>query len=112
MRRVEWKKGLAIGVLILTAVWLVSLIWGLAGKAQIAWREAHDTKAEYEQLEARQTQLAANIAALNTPRGQDAAIREAFGVARPGEEVIIVVPPASSTPTSTPSWWRQVLDWF
>ncbi|HVW82589.1 MAG TPA: hypothetical protein VHC68_01430 [Candidatus Paceibacterota bacterium] len=112
MRRIEWRKGLAIGVLILTAVWLGSLIWSLAGKADLAWRQAHDTRAEYLALEARRQELAADSAALETPRGQDAAIREAFGVARPGEEVIVVVPPATSTPTSTPPWWRQVLDWF
>lgn len=96
----------------LTTLWLGSLIWNLAGKAQIAWRQAHDTEAQYEELEARQAALASSIASLETPRGQDAAIRQAFGVARPGEEVIIVVPPATSTPTSTPSWWRRALDWF
>ena len=111
-RRIDWKKGIAIGVLSLTAFWLGSLIVNLAGKAHLAWQEAHGTQAQYEALETRKTELAANLAALQTPRGQDAAIRQAFGVARPGEEVIIVVPPASTTATTTPSLWRQILNWF
>jgi cell division protein FtsB len=112
MRRIEWRRGLAVGVLALTALWLGSRIWSLAGKAELAWRQAHDTEAEYEALETRQAALAANLAALETPRGRDAAMREAFGVARPGEEVIVVVPPATTSATATPPWWRRVFNWF
>jgi cell division protein FtsB len=108
----QLRQGLLIGVLLLAAFWLASLIWGLAGKARIAVSEAGETKAELEALEARKAMLAANVAALDTARGKDAAIRTAFGVARPGEEVIVVVPPASSTPTTTPSWWERLFGWF
>lgn len=56
--------------------------------------------------------LEANLAALRSERGQDAAIRTAFGVARPGEEVIVVVPPEMKAPTTTQTWWQKILDWF
>ena len=108
----SWREGVVIGLLALLALWLGTLIWSLASKAHLAWQQAHDTKTEYAALEARKADLSASLTALQTPRGQDAAIREAFGVARPGEEVIIVVPPASSTATTTPSWWQDLFGWL
>ena len=108
----QWRQGILIGVLLIVAIWLISRIWGLADKARIAMSEAHEAEWQYRELEGRRAVLEANLAALATERGRDAAIRTAFGVARPGEEVIVVVPPAEVVPTTTPSWWEQVLEWF
>lgn len=112
MHAKQVRQGLLVGVLLLTAFWLGSLIWGLIGKARVAITEENDAKAQYQALEERKATLEASVGALATPRGQDAAIRTAFGVARPGEEVIVVVPPATATPTSTPSWWETFVSWF
>jgi len=101
-----------LGVLLVVAFWLTTSIWSLADKALIAVTQARESRAEYESLEARRAVLEANLAALATPRGKDAAIRTAFGVARPGEEVIVVVPPATTTPVPELSWWDKVLNWF
>ena len=112
MRTKQWRQGLTIGVLVLVALWLGSLIWGLIGKAEIAIAQAHDAKRQYRQLEHRKEVLQQQIDVLETPLGRDAAIRTAFGVAKPGEEVIVVVPPASTTALTTKPWWRRVLHWF
>ena len=112
MRAKQWRQGIVIGVLLTIIFWLASLIWGLVGKAQIAVNEANDAKRQYQSLEERKKALEANLSALNTDRGRDAVIRTTFGVAKPGEEVIVVVPPATATPATTPSWWQKVLDWF
>lgn len=112
MRTAQWRRGILIGILLLAIFWLVTLIWGLADKAQVAVSQAGDARWQYESLEKRKAALQANLSALATPRGQDAAIRTAFGVARPGEEVIVVVPPATAAPTSTPSWWQKFFSWF
>jgi cell division protein FtsB len=112
MRAKQWRQGVLIGLLLLIAFGLVSLIWGLAGKAEIAVTEAHNAEQQYKTLEERKTKLEANLAALSSPRGKEAAIRTAFGVARPGEEVIVVVPPEPVAPTTTRSWWQRVVDWF
>ncbi len=112
MRKEQWRQGVLISVLFLAAFWLLSLIWGLVGKAQLAVKEAHNAQGQYQALEERKAVLQGNLAALATERGQDAAIRTAFGVARPGEEVIVVVPPDLKVPTTTPSWWQRMLDWF
>ncbi|HVB19857.1 MAG TPA: hypothetical protein VNF51_01040 [Candidatus Paceibacterota bacterium] len=111
MRARQWRQGILISILLLATAWLVSSIWGLAGKARIAVSLANQERVQYQALETRKVTLTANLAALATPRGQDAAIRTAFGVARPGEEVIVVVPPVAATSTP-PSWWQKILSWF
>ena len=112
MRSKQLKHGIFIGVTLLVACWLLSLIWGLIGKAQIAVREARDTEWQYQALEDRKNMLQANLASLATDRGRDTVIRTTFGVAKPGEEIIVVVPPAEVVPTTTPSWWQKILEWF
>ena len=112
MHAKQWRQGLLIGILLLAIFWLASSIWGLIGKAHVAVSEAQEAKLQYQALEERKTMLAANLAVLATERGQDAAIRTAFGVARPGEEVIVVVPPELKASTTTPSWWQRILNWF
>ena len=112
MRAKEWRQGLIVGALALLALWLGSRIWGLAEKAQIAVSQANDAKAQYQALEKRKNTLQKNLDTLSTPLGKDAAIRTAFGVAKPGEEVIVVVPPQNTAPTTTPSWWQRILSWF
>ena len=112
MRAAQWRQGFLIGILLLVSFWLLSLIWGLAGKAQVAVTQANDAKRQYETLEERKAMLQANVAALDTSRGRDAAIRTTFGVARPGEEVIVVVPPVAATSTPPLTWWQRILSWF
>ena len=112
MRAKQLRQGIIIGITVLIAFWLLSLIWGLIGKAQIAIEKARDAQWQYQALEERKKMLEANLSALATDRGRDAAIRTTFGVARPGEEVIVVVPPTTATPTTTPSWWQKIFGWF
>lgn len=112
MRAKQLRQGILVGVLMLVALWLVSLIWGLAGKARIAISEARDTRGQYQALEARKVTLAANLAELDTPRGQDDAIRTAFGVAKSGEEVIVVVPPTPAPPAPPKPWWVRLWSWL
>ncbi len=112
MRAKQWRQGFLIGMLLLVAFWLVSLIWGLLGKVQIAIEEAHKAQRQHQALEERRVTLEANLAALETARGRDSAIRTSFGVARPGEEVIVVVPPVAVAATTTPPWWQKILNWF
>jgi len=112
MRARQLRQGIVAGVLLVVSFWLAYLIFGLADKAQIAITEAGDAERQYQAIEERKAMLEASIAALSTERGKDAAIRMSFGVAKPGEEVIVVVPSATATPTATPSWWQWIFDWF
>ena len=108
----QMRQGLIIGALLIVALWLGSLIWGLMGKAQVAITKAHTAQADYRALEERRQKLETDIATLDTSRGRDAAIRTAFGVARPGEEVIVVVSPTVATTTPAKPWWHWLIDWW
>ena len=99
--------GLALVVLIL--LWAV---WGIFRKEEIARRAVRDTRAELATLEARKGVLEGNIAELETERGKEATLRQAYGVAKPGEEVIIVVPADGATTTPALPWYRKVLGFF
>ncbi|MSU74674.1 hypothetical protein EXS57_02760 [Candidatus Kaiserbacteria bacterium] len=112
MRAKQWQQGFLIGILVLVACWLVFLIWGLIEKAQVAVTKASEVKGQYQVLEERKAVLEATVAALETERGRDAAIRTAFGVARSGEEVIVVMPLVVATATPPLSWWQKVLSLF
>lgn len=99
-------------LLALIIIWLLSLIWSIARKEEIARGTVKETQAELSQTKEREAVLEANLAELNTDRGQEASLRQTFGVAKPGEEVIIVVPEKEvSAPPELP-WWRKVLNFI
>lgn len=110
--RIDLKNAALVSGLSLAVVWLGFLVYDLGDKAEIAWRAAQESRAEASSLTERQTELTHELADLNSSRGTDAAIRTAFSVARPGEEVIIVEPPATTTATVTPSWWDRYFGWI
>jgi cell division protein FtsB len=99
-------------VLALVILWLLSLIWGIARKEEIARGTVKETQAELAQTKQREEVLQANLAELNTDRGQEASLRQTFGVAKPGEEVIIVVPEKEVSSPPPVHWWNKVLGWF
>lgn len=102
------KRLLTIIGLVLATCWLVLLVLGIFKKQEIARMAVKDTQAELELLEERRGTLAANLAELETDRGQEASLRQNFGVARPGEEVIIVVPKKVLTPPPELTIWQRI----
>lgn len=99
-------------VLVLAILWLSWLVFGIARKEEVARRAVAETKAELAALEARKANLEANMAELSTDRGQEATLRQTYGVARPGEEVIIVVPPEEKSEQVKLPWHKKVLGFF
>jgi cell division protein FtsB len=106
------KERMITALLILVLIWLIFQVYNIARKEEIARQAAHDAKRELELLEERKETLEENLAELETDRGQEATLRETYGVARPGEEVIIVVPDAGNEEKEGLPWWRQVFSWF
>jgi cell division protein FtsB len=110
--RNRMREYVIAALLALVIVWLVSLIFGIARKEEIARTTVAETKEELAQLEVRKETLQANIAELGTDRGQEASLRQTFGVAKPGEEVIIVVTEKDLPPPPEVTWWARVLHFF
>ena len=98
--------------LALAILWLLWLIWGIARKEEIARRTVRDTRTELAALHERQKVLEGNLAELSTERGKEATLRQTYGVAKPGEEIIIIVPPKEATTTEPVSWWKKSLNWL
>jgi cell division protein FtsB len=106
------KEWILSGVLTLAVIWLSILTWNIYGKEEHARTAAGDAKSELTATNEREATLKRDIADLDTSRGQETLVRGTLGVARPGEEVIIVVQP-TTTPSSQPlSWWSRALRWI
>ncbi len=97
------------GLLAALVMWLAWLLIGIVEKEEIARRAVQDTKAELASLNGREGTLKQNLVELDTERGQEATFRETYGVAKPGEGVIIVVPPQEATSTPALPWWKKWL---
>lgn len=108
---INQKQLIIVIVLSLALAWSLWLLWGIAQKEERARHAANEAKQELETLQKRHATLEANLEELNTPRGEEATLRETYGVARPGEEVIIVVEDEAETGKPL-SWWRVFLGWF
>jgi cell division protein FtsB len=110
--RHQLKDYFLAGLLAFLVVWLCWLLFGIVRKEEIARHAVRDTNAELDTLQARKEVLEGNIAELNTSRGEEATYRETYGVAKPGEGVIIVVPAKKATSTPEISKWQKVLNWL
>jgi len=111
-KTVPIKEYLIAGSLILVIIWFVFLIMGIARKEEIARHAVKDTHAQLAALDERRATLQQNLDDLSTDRGQEAVLRQTYGVAKPGEQVIIVVPPKATPPPPPLPWWKEALIWL
>lgn len=111
-RSVPVREYLIAGGLVLLILWFLFLIFGIARKEEIARNAVKDTQAQLAVLDERKAVLTQNLNDLSTDRGQEAVLRQTYGVAKPGEEVIIVVPPKVQPPPPPLPWWKKALGWF
>lgn len=109
--QVSVKDYLIAGVLTLAIAWLLYLNFNIFRKEEIARQAAHATQSQLQALQTRQKALQSNLNELSTERGQEATLRETFGVAKPGEDVIIIVPPKAATTTPPVSFWQKWFGW-
>ena len=100
------------GVLLLVVLILAWAVWGIARKEEIARKAVDDRKAELATLNDRKAIFEANVAELGSDRGQEATLRQNHGVAKSGEEVIIVVPPKNDGLDPKLPWYRRFLGFF
>jgi len=90
-------------------VWFLILVWGIYGKQSRAHEALVEAKEEMAAINTRRATLEHDIDTLDTERGEEALVRSTLGVAREGEEVMIVVPPKEEAHLEPLSWWRRVL---
>ncbi len=105
----EYALALFLAVLFLVLAWAV---WGIARKEEIARSAVDDRKSELAVLNERKAIFEQNLEELGSARGQEATLRQNHGVARPGEEIIIVVPPKEDELGPHLPWYTRLLGWF
>jgi cell division protein FtsB len=93
-------------------VWLVYLNISIFHKEEIARQAAHATQEQLATLKAREATLQDNINELGTERGKEATLRDTFGVAKPGENEIIVIPAKIATTTPPLTFWQKWFGWL
>ncbi len=103
---------LIAGVLLFVFCSLLYGVVDLFGKEERARIAAKDAEAALTSLSEREAKLTASLAELSTERGQEASLRETYGVAKPGEEVYIVVEPSEGKDLGELPWWRTLFGSF
>lgn len=100
-----------LGILIIIAGWNT---WDMYQKWRLSEEALEKARISYESLEKREVFLDGKIESLSTPGGIETEVRQRFGVAKPGERVIVVVSDEEeSQPTQEErGWWATVRGWF
>ncbi len=94
--------------LVVVGAFVFTGVVDLYQKEEIARKEARAARIKYEDLSQRYQELTAQVEALESERGQEAILREDFGVALPDEEVIIIMKKeVPDAPLPLP-WWRKL----
>ncbi len=104
-KRRTWGAGVlrmalgALGLLALVGVAFVATraAWGMYGKFAEAAAARAGAEVELRELETRHARIEAEVAALSSPRGLEAEVRERYGVVRPGEGEIAIVRQSTSS---------------
>jgi cell division protein FtsB len=102
---------LAIGLMALLVLLLGARAWRGYSTYRLAEDEREQATADLEALNARQKELAADVALLQSDAGVEQKLRQKFSVAKEGEKVIAVIAPEaeasqSDKVESEKKWWQ------
>lgn len=114
MRRALYSKTTLV---VLAGVFLFLLLktWGIYEKERMSHESLEDARREQEELSVRADALAAEVARLETDAGFEEVLRDRYGVAKKGEEVIVLIDKDSDTmplEESSQGWWQKIKSWF
>lgn len=90
LRRILYSK-VTLFILAVLVFFVGRGAWNTHEKAQIARSERNIAERALLDLEARSSELRASLIRLKSERGIEEEVRQKYTVARPGEEVVIVV---------------------
>ena len=99
---------------------VIAFVWGCVVVVRIytKYREAvalrNQSQEELRELQSKQADLTTQINGLSTDRGLESEVRNRYRVVRPGEQLVIVVDPATSATTTQTSggiasFWQRFL---
>jgi cell division protein FtsB len=89
-------------------------VWGMYQREKFVDFQLTQALAQKEDLEEREAFLLSEKAKLESPEGFEGELRERFGVAKPGEKVILLIDTESTTSQvkTKDSIWEKIRSWF
>lgn len=115
-RQILYSKA---SIFLLFVVFLVVLhgVWKIHEKASIARAESQEATRILTETQAHSDELKKSLDELKTDHGFEEEVRQKFAVARPGEEVVVVVDESDKKSkngegSSTGSFWEWVTSFF
>lgn len=115
IRKIVYSK---VSLVVLGILLLVTAdgAWNIYQKASIARAERGRAERALTDLQDRTTELEASLARIQSERGVEEDIRQKFTVARPGEDVVIVVDDitqkSENSEAGSKSIWARIGDFF
>ena len=106
---------LMAGMFLLIAGLSAFSAWGMFVRARLAKQDALTAQADLVQITAEDNKAKAEVARLSSVSGLEAALRQRFGVVKPGEGVIVLLgaqaassaaPVAATTTSLFGGWWK------
>lgn len=110
--RYAYSRG-TIAVLLVLLSFFGYVAYGAYSKSAEARDRKDEVARELEKLHEREATLKADIEALNSERGAEAALRERYQVGREGEEVLVLLTQESEevpgvVPVEPPGFWKRL----
>jgi hypothetical protein len=115
-----WRNACYILIVLALAViasFLLFSNWKIFQKFKDSVSFRQTAEANLKDESGREAQLKIKVTELQTESGLEKEIRERFPVAKPGEEVIMIIPGNNSEATSdsganSGGWWQKFLKWL
>lgn len=104
-----------LGFLGLLVILAIHSTWNVYQKQRESIALLRVAQEQSSVLKAREQELQTKIANMQTEQGMEEEIRSKFNVAKPGENVVVVLEQSSSTTstsTTTISFWQRILNFF
>ncbi len=114
IRKILYSRG-ALAVAFILLLLIGKATWGLYIKERESRKNLDRVEAELSALTARERKLQEDIARLQTPEGLESEIREQFQVAKPGEQMVVLVgeeKAAAVESVTEPSFVSKFFDLF
>ena len=102
-------------ILIIILILMFRAVWGIYIKNDFTKHNLDRVNDDYYNLKQREEKLIDEISFLKTTDGQEEELREKYGVAKPNEEVIIIVNQNQKLVddwTEPINWWQKIKLWF
>ena len=100
----------SIIILSILLIILVKAVWNIYQKEEESRKAREISNGKLLELKTRESKLLAETESLKTNLGLEEEIRSKFSVAKPGEEVILIVPKEKIAAPPEPTWSEKLLE--